>query len=277
MQSVSLILLLGAAWPIGIAWRATATTTLRHSLAWAIAAWAAWLLALAAETDLAAYLALCLSSCAGVAVLGARRPGVGAWNFVLAGLLAVLLLPVAQGLGTLRVETAQLIFLGATLIVPVFNYLPTRLSLAMLLCGLGCAVELARLNGVFLLPWQETAARICLALSPWAGLLARRNREARSAFDRAWFRYRDSFGFLSAQRARTVQPCREECGLGAALDMARSHTDGSRCDTFGGGIAEHAIRGAEAFRGIENSYLFSRDPIGERGPPDARAPLSGRG
>jgi len=34
--------------------------------------------------------------CAGVAVLGARRPGMTAWNFVVAGLLAVLLLPVAR-------------------------------------------------------------------------------------------------------------------------------------------------------------------------------------
>jgi hypothetical protein len=38
------------------------------------------------------YLALCLTGCVGVAVLGARRPGVGAWDFVLLGLLAVLLL-----------------------------------------------------------------------------------------------------------------------------------------------------------------------------------------
>ena len=44
------------------------------------------------------YTALSLTGCAGVAVLGARRPGVGPWNFVLLGLLAVMLLPLAEGL-----------------------------------------------------------------------------------------------------------------------------------------------------------------------------------
>ena len=41
-----------------------------------------------------------------MAVWGRDGPGVGAWNFVVAGLLAVLLLPVLNGLGELRLETA---------------------------------------------------------------------------------------------------------------------------------------------------------------------------
>jgi hypothetical protein len=201
MQTAAVILLLGAAWPLWLAWRATAATTLRSSLAWAVAAWAAWLTALATGSALASYLALSLSGCAGVAVLGARRPGVGAWNFVVAGLLAVFLLPVAQGWGTPRVETAHTIFLGATLVVPVFNYLPTRLGPAVLLCGLGWEVELAAVTGEHLAEWQEAAARLALAAGPWAGLLARRTA-ARSAFDRLWLAYRDAFGLVWGQRSR---------------------------------------------------------------------------
>ena len=53
---------------------------------WAGGAWAAWVATTWAPGPLATYLALCLSACAGVAVLGARRPGVTAWNFVVAGL-----------------------------------------------------------------------------------------------------------------------------------------------------------------------------------------------
>ena len=196
-----MILLLGAAWPLWNAWHATAATTLRHALVWAAAAWAAWLLALATRADVATYLALSLSGCAGVAILGARRPGVGAWNFVVAGLLAVFLLPVAQGWGTPRVETAQQIFLGATLAIPVLNYLPTRLGLAGSLCGLGCAAELARLSGLHIAAGQD-AAYLCLAAAPWLGLLARRRGGSHSAFERVWRDYRDRFGFMWGQRAR---------------------------------------------------------------------------
>jgi hypothetical protein len=202
MRGAALISLLGASWPLWIAWRATAATTLRHSLTWSAAAWTAWLLACATESNLATYLALSLSACAGIAVLGARRPGVGAWNFVVAGLLAVFLLPVAQGFGAPRIETVQLIFLGATLAVPVLNYLPTRLGPALLLTGLGCAAELARLSGARFVEWQDAAAPFCIAAGPWAGLLARRGHRTRSAVDRLWLEYRDRFGFVWGQRAR---------------------------------------------------------------------------
>src|SRR5882724_2886965 len=99
MRSVNLILLFGTAYPLWHAWRANATTTLRPSIAWGAAAWLAWLAAFALDdpTNLWRYLALSLTACAGVSVLGARRPGVGAWNFVVVGLLAVLLIPVARG------------------------------------------------------------------------------------------------------------------------------------------------------------------------------------
>ena len=149
MHCAATILLAAAAWPLWLGWRATTRTTLRSTLTWTVASWAVWLVAFATREDLAVYIASSLSGCAGVAVLGARRPGVGAWNFVVAGLFTVFLLPVAQAWGSLRIETAQVIFLGVVLAVPMLNYLPTRLAPAALAFGLGCASELVRLSALF--------------------------------------------------------------------------------------------------------------------------------
>src|ERR1700756_5554100 len=94
------VLLLSGFYPLYRAWRGAAGTTLRHSVVWAFLAWGGWCAAALLDGSPAlGYLALCLTACAGVAVLGARRPGVGAWDFVVLGLLAVLLLPLAESRG----------------------------------------------------------------------------------------------------------------------------------------------------------------------------------
>src|SRR5205085_4790900 len=110
-------LLASTAFPLGKGWRAARRTTLRQAASWAAAAWLLWLLvqvALAHGEEEAAglgrYLALAVTGCAGVAVLGARRPGVGPWNFVVCGLLVVLILPAVNLVDLrLRVETLQLV------------------------------------------------------------------------------------------------------------------------------------------------------------------------
>ncbi len=101
--ALSLLLLTGF-YPLWRAWRANRRTTLRHAIGWSAAAWTAWVGAagLGPDTELARYLALALTGCAGVAVLGARRPIVAAWNFVVASLLVVLLWPVVERMGDLR-------------------------------------------------------------------------------------------------------------------------------------------------------------------------------
>src|SRR5260370_29588710 len=103
MQVVFAIAFITGAVALWIAWLANRRTALAHALAWATAAWLAWGWAsfvgfadLNARADLGRYVALCLTGCAAVAVLGARRPGVAAWNFVVLGLLAILLLPLAD-------------------------------------------------------------------------------------------------------------------------------------------------------------------------------------
>jgi len=139
MAMIASLLMLAGAFPLLVAWQANRAMTLRPSLAWAGAAWMVWVLAAGLESAFLRYLALALTCCAGVAVLGARRPIVGPWNLVVAGLLAVLLLPAAQGWGTPRLETAHLVFLSLTLAVPVLNYLPTRFGSGILLAAAGCS------------------------------------------------------------------------------------------------------------------------------------------
>ncbi len=189
-------------YPLARAWKANRGTTLRAALAWASAAWPVWAWAAAdPASPLAAYLALCLSGCAGVAVLGARRPGVGAWNFVVGGLLAVLLLPVASGFGTPRLEPAHLVFLGATLAVPLLNYLPTRTGVAVPLVAPAFGLELARLAGADVPEEARLAGLALLTAAPWAARLALR-RPAAGEFDRLWLGFRDGYGFLWSQRVR---------------------------------------------------------------------------
>lgn len=210
---LSLPVLLTTAFPLWRAWRANFQTTLRHALAWGVSAWATWLLAQLALVfgrgdlaQLARYCGLCLTGCAGVAVLGARRPGVGAWNFVVLGLLVTLLLPVARGLGEVRLDTAFLIFLAAALAVGVLNYLPTRLGLSAVLIAAGCGIEFLLLidteQSATAKPWLSLAAALSLAAGPWAGLWLLGGPYVGDDFETAWLDFRDRFGVVWGQRLR---------------------------------------------------------------------------
>ncbi len=195
--------MLTALFPLARAWAGNRATTLRPALAWAAAAAVAWAAAdLYPDSEALAYLALCSSGCAGIAVLGARRPGVGAWNFVVGGLLAVLLLPVASGPGTRRLETAHVLFLGATLAVTLLNHLPTRLGVAVPLAGIAFGLDLARLAGAVIPAALLLAGRVLLVLAPWAAWLALRKAAPASEVDRLWLGFRNRYGFLWAQRVR---------------------------------------------------------------------------
>ncbi|HZV07311.1 MAG TPA: hypothetical protein VE999_19670 [Gemmataceae bacterium] len=208
MNISTALLLLTGTFPLVKALRANWTTTLRQPLLWALLAWVAWIgvawsrvFRPEMEETLEAYGALCLTGCAGIAVLGARRPGAAAWNFVVVGLLAVLLLPILNGLGELRLETAQELFLAVMLVVPVLNYLPTRLAPSILLAAAGCAWEMIRLMG-----WamsMPTVGLLFLAAAPWTAWATLANRgQIGTEFDRLWLAYRDRFGFFWGQRMR---------------------------------------------------------------------------
>ena len=205
MPVVTGLLLVTGFCPWWRAWRANRETSLRHALLWAGAAWLAWTAARALPglgEERGLYLALSLSGCAGVAVLGARRPGVGAWNFVVVGLLAVLLLPVAQGLGEPRPEPAQLAFLAVTLAVALGNYLPTRLAPAVVVLGGAWGIALARLVGAAA-PRLEWLGDGLLVAGPWVAWAACRvGPRPATEFDRVWFTFRDRFGLVWGQRSR---------------------------------------------------------------------------
>lgn len=198
--------------PLGMALWANRRTALAHALVWALAAWAIWtatavvVTADSPQLHPLRYVALCLTGCAGVAVFGARRPHVLAWNFVVVALLAVMLLPLAEThfLGTQSAEGLRTFFLGATIAVSCINYLPTRLAPAALALFVVCEMELLfprvlSLNEQF--DWWIFLDAL-LAFLPWLAWVCSRKREAGSAFNRLWLNFRDRWGALWALRAR---------------------------------------------------------------------------
>lgn len=210
MDLLVALLLLSGVCPLVQALRANRATTLWHSLWWTLLAWSAWgavawlrWLRPGWEEPLTAYAALCFTGCAGVAVLGARRPGAAAWNFVVGGLLAVLLLPILNGMGEPRLEAAQKMFLAATLVVPFLNYLPTRLGLDAVVAAAGCGWEMMRLAGWLSPVSSAWLGLFLLGLTPWtAWIVLAMGRAAPTEFDRLWLSYRDRFGFVWGQRMR---------------------------------------------------------------------------
>src|SRR5205823_5456310 len=125
-------------YPLYRAWRANRRTSLVYAVWWAGAAWLSWGAALVFGTphelglDPWRYLALCLTGGAGVAVLGARRPQAGAWNFVVLALVAVMVVPLAEHffLGTPSLDPPRIYFVLVTLAIGILNYVPTARALA---------------------------------------------------------------------------------------------------------------------------------------------------
>ncbi len=215
--ATNVLVLALSACSLAAAWLANRQTTLRHALYWTWAAWYAWgatcstsILLTPSAADSFRYLALSLTSCAGVAVLGARRPGVGAWNFVVVGLLVVLLLPLAEGAvagGALHLAGPRILFLGGTLAVIVLNYLPTRLGAAAVCLGFGCLLQLLFLAGPATLIESLRDSEIWLMLPVTSAIILghygiRQARADRSEFDAVWLDFRDRYGVLWGQRMR---------------------------------------------------------------------------
>jgi hypothetical protein len=213
MRYLYLALWLLGFWPLLCAWWINRRTSLLHALNWALAAWVAWGMALSLGAphllglDPGRYLALCLTGAAGVAVLGARQPQAVAWNFVVLGLLAVLVLPLLEShiLGQPSLGPLRTFFLGATLAVCLLNYLPTRFCPAVLLWALACAGEMTLLVAAD----TDLLARLAPAIHglvlaiPWLAFLCEKTRPTPlSQFDGLWLEFRDHWGLFWAQRVR---------------------------------------------------------------------------
>jgi len=217
MRTACWLLLVTGSYPLWRAWQANRQTSLLHAVFWATLAWASWTaVAISAEytsaSGLAAgrYLALCLTGSACIAVLGARRPGVSAWNFVVAALTAVNLLPLGEGLilgKSLNLDWLRAVCVAATITVGIVNYLPTRLATAALALLLGSVLQAVALvvptDGSEPMTLASQAGWLALALVPWLAFAAlRRARPGVGEFDTLWLDYRDRFGLVWAQRLR---------------------------------------------------------------------------
>lgn len=200
-------------WPVARAWYANRQTSLLHALNWVWAAWLMWGIALVAGEPSAAglepgrFLALCMTGAAGVAVLGARQPHAGAWNFVVLGLVCVLLLPLLENrvLGTTSLGLLRVAFIGSTVAVPLLNYLPTRFGAAAFVLALACSGELT----LFFVDDADVIMRLApishmLLLSvPWLAFGCEKRRARPIAqFDLLWVEFRDRWGLFWAQRVR---------------------------------------------------------------------------
>ena len=199
-------------YPLARAWWGNRHTSLLHSVSWSIAAWTAWFLCQgiprgpnAAGIDAPRYVALCLTGCVGVAVLGARRPHAGVWNFVVLGLLAVMVLPLVETtlIGAKSLDQLRMIFVVGTLLIGVLNYLPTTLAPAALCLALACSGELLMLHGA---EWSRDLAipsSLSMALIPWAAWWGwSRQSPSPAEFSRIWLDFRNRFGLVWGQRLR---------------------------------------------------------------------------
>ena len=241
------LVLLAGFYPLLVAWRSSAGSTIRHALGWAVAAWAAWCVGVSPEWR---YVALCLTACAGVAVLGRARPGAGAWHFVVVGLLVTLLLPLLMGLGELRLQREQVWFLGAVLLVGVANYLPTRLFVPAALLLACCGLELAAVAGLA----RAVARRCARCPSPCRGRRGSSGRRPGSrGVDRAWWLFRHRFGFLWAERMRDqFNRAADNANLGATLGRGG----------FVGPMTDEARERAETLLAALLGRFDTADPVG---------------
>lgn len=214
MPFVLTILILAGCIPIGLALWANRATSLFHALVWTLIAWLSWGSAfLFADIQIVGvepsqYVALCLTGCAGVAVLGARRPHVYAWNFVVLGLFAVMALPLAETyfIGTQSLGGLRIFFIAGTIAVGILNYLPTRLAPAAAVLMVVCSFEIAQLHQparLFDLPARLPRLDGLLTAIPWiAWACLKFDDSQRSEFDRLWLSFRDRWGFVWSQRVR---------------------------------------------------------------------------
>ncbi|MFO0863752.1 MAG: hypothetical protein U0744_03690 [Gemmataceae bacterium] len=204
MQLTALALLAAGVWPWWNAWRANRGWSIDHAVLWGMAAWASWGAAAIRPGDSADFVSIALTGAAGVAVFGARRPHVVAWNFVVLGLVSVLLLPLIENwiLGARSLDGLRQFFLVATLFLVVTNYLPTRYWLASIVLGSATGMVAAfRLRPDSIDPLHATIARVAILSTPWiAWCFARTATD--DSLETRWLDFRDRYGLVWAQRVR---------------------------------------------------------------------------
>ncbi len=200
--------------------RAVLQTTLAGAWWWLLAALVGW-----AGAELADALALVsrgnldslrlatisLSFCPIVAVLGAKRPQNGAWNFVVLSLWGIVALPAAENFflhpgQRLALGDARAWFLWILILLGPINYVPTRFAVASLLLAAGQMVALSPYLALIHRPLFSFHSVVGLAIAAngflegWVA--SHRPRSGNSDYDRVWLDFRDTFGLLWALRVQ---------------------------------------------------------------------------
>lgn len=200
------------------AWPQIRHTTLASAWSWTLAALLAWsgaeLLAArsAASTNSAALrlLAVALSLCPAVSVIGAKRPQHAAWNFIVLSLWAIVALPAAETFflhpgQRLSVGDARAWFLWVLILLSPINFVPTRYWLASLLVAAGQVLALSQYLALVqrpLVPLPEACGLALCGLGVVAAALAARRSNAADPRDRWWLDFRNSFGLFWALRVQ---------------------------------------------------------------------------
>jgi hypothetical protein len=218
MSLAGWFVLVSDAIPLGIALNANRTTSLIHSTCWSVAAWLSWVVAFLSNSMATVPVALAMTACAGVAVLGARRPGSVAWNFVVGGLLVVLTLPLAEAEAAgsaFRPSPMHTVFLACLLGTIVINYLPTRLGGGAALLAFGCGLAMRRIGDGEL---AHECIAWCIGLAPWVAWLGLVLRPSARNGDDTWRRFRDRYGAIWSLRLRE-QFNRAAVNAGLAVEL----------------------------------------------------------
>lgn len=203
-------------------WRSVAGTTLRTAVGWGLVVWASWCVTWSCTLlmphlppgilDQLWYWTVAISVIPAMAVLGARRPGYGAWNFfVLVPLLLVLGWPALtvwtwQGPERLQIETPALIGFCLTILMGHGNYLSTRLALPALLSGVSVLLSLSQFSTTFGISWLSTASvrswgatgMVATLIGGWIGTRSRPFTDLGAG--RVWSDFREVFGIVWAKR-----------------------------------------------------------------------------
>jgi hypothetical protein len=213
-------------------------TTLTAPALWAIAslaaigaveAWLAWR-GSAAEpltASLLRFTAAVSTFCPVIAVLGAKRPQDGAWQWVVLTLWIILLVPAAQAVAVKSGDQLELfgawrILIGGLIAMGLLNYLPTKHAAAAILLTVGQALLVAPFFGAAdSLAWRRVAMMGVLGSA--ALVLESSRRRWRFASDDSdptpvdrlnerWFALRDGWGAFWA--LRIMQRVNQSADLG---------------------------------------------------------------
>ena len=149
-----------------------------------------------------------LALCPAMAVLGAKRPQHGAWQFVVISLWGVLCLPAAEAAVLRPGDVVQLshgrdFFLWGLMAIGACNWIGTRMAIPAAFVLLAQCLLLAEyLPGVAWSPgaWRYMAAQGAFLLAIGAERLTRSAHAKASPLDRQWLAFRDAFGLLWALR-----------------------------------------------------------------------------